>query len=155
MDIIDAHYWFDNMHYYMLYLHYYKINFVHYTQKFRERLGKQKGAEASTSNQDAQKRKQRGKKVDHLYSRSTTEFINCLKSLTPRQKEAVHELGFGAILHLNIKEIPGYIAYLVLKSFNLAQFQILLSGGGNLTLDEEDVHLTLGFSRGPVRVCIL
>lgn len=92
--------------------------------KFRQRLATHKGAEASTSNQDAEKRKQRGKKVDHLHSRSTTEFIKCLIGLTPRQKEVVHELGFGAILHFNIKEILGYIAYWVLKTFNLARCEI-------------------------------
>ena len=121
-------------------------------QKFRERLKEGNTAETSTSDQEADKRKQRGKKVDHLYSRSTTEFLNCLKGLTPRQKEAMHDLGFGAILHFNVKEIPGYIAYWVLKSFNLARCQIPLCGGGALTLDEEDVHLTLGFPRGPTPI---
>ena len=66
----------------------------------------------------------------------------------------MHDLGFGAILHFNIKEIPGYIAYWVLKSINLARCQIPLCGGGSLTLDEEDVHLTLGFLRGSTPMLI-
>ena len=111
-------------------------------QKFRERLEEQKTAKVSTSNEEADKRKQRGKKVDQKN----------LKGLTPRQKEAMQELGFGAMLHYNIKEIPGYIAYWVLKSFNHARCQIPLCGGGSLTLDEEDVHLTLGFPRGPTPI---
>ena len=90
-------------------------------QKFRDRLKEQQMAEASTSSEDAEKRKTRGKKVDHLYTRSTTKFVNCLKELTPRQKEAVEELGFGAMLHYNISEIPGYITYWVLNSLNLAR----------------------------------
>ena len=54
-------------------------------QKFRERLKEQKTADASTSNEEGDKRKARGKKVDHLYTRSTTKFVNCLKGLTPRK----------------------------------------------------------------------
>ena len=60
----------------------------------------------------------------------------------------MQELGFGAILHYHIKEIPGYIAYWVIKPFNLARCQTPLCEGGSLTLDEEDAHLTLGFPRG-------
>ena len=40
----------------------------------------------------------------------------------------------------------------MLKSFNLARCEIPLSRGVSLTLDEEDVHLTLGFPRGPTRI---
>ena len=65
-------------------------------QMFRERLAEQQRAEASSSHEDAEKRKPRGKKVDHLYCRQTpTEFIACIKSLTPRQKEAVNELDWS------------------------------------------------------------
>ena len=55
------------------------------------------------------------------------------------------ELGFSAVLEFNIREFPGYLAYRV--SLNLARCEIPLSGGDRLTLDEEDVHLTLGFPR--------
>ena len=62
------------------------------------------------------------------------------------------ELGFGAVLEFNIREYPGYLAYRVLKSLNLARCEIPLSGGDRLTLDEEDVHLTLGFPRGRIQI---
>ena len=98
-------------------------------QKLRERLAKEK-AETSSANEDVEKKKPRGKKADHLYCRQNpTEFISCIQSLTPRQKEAVNELGFGAVLDFNIREIPWYLAYRVLKSFNLARCEIQLSGG--------------------------
>ena len=98
-------------------------------QKFCERLNEQNSAEASISNQEANKRKKRGKKVDHLYCRSTT-VLNYLEGLTPRPKVVMYDLGFDAILHFNIKEIPCYIAYWVLKSFNLTGCQIPLCGVG-------------------------
>lgn len=105
--------------------------------------------ESSTALVEGPKKNARGRKVDHLYFRQTpTEFISVIQNLTPRQKEAVNELGFGPVLDFNITEIPGHLAYWVLKTFNLARCQIPLSGGGSLTLDEEDVHLTLGFPRG-------
>ncbi|XP_042043884.1 uncharacterized protein LOC121789502 [Salvia splendens] len=121
-------------------------------QKFRQRLADQK-AETSKANEEVEQMKSRGKKVDHLYCRRIpTDFLDCLKRLTPRNIKAIHELGFGAILSFNIKEIPGYLAYWVLTNFNLARCKIPLSGGEDLTLDEEDVHLTLGFPRGPTRI---
>ena len=73
-------------------------------------------------------------------------------SIAQKFKEAVEELGFGAMLHYNISEIPGYIAYWVLNSLNLARCQIPLCGGGGLTIDEDDVHLTLGFPKGPTPI---
>lgn len=41
--------------------------------KFRERLREQQTVEASTSNEDGEKRKARGKKVDHLYRECTMD----------------------------------------------------------------------------------
>ncbi|XP_042023061.1 uncharacterized protein LOC121770390 [Salvia splendens] len=91
-----------------------------------------------------------GRKHDRLYSRRTpSEFIDCLKRLNPRQKKAVTDIGFGAVLDFDVKEIPPYLAYWVLSALNLPRCQIQLTGGEHLTLDEEDVHLTLGFPRGP------
>ena len=60
--------------------------------KLRHRLAKGK-AETSTAREDVKPRKPRGKKANHLYCRRTPmEFLNALKSLTPRQKKAVKEL---------------------------------------------------------------
>ncbi|XP_042043173.1 uncharacterized protein LOC121788594 [Salvia splendens] len=66
------------------------ILLVGIAQKFRERLSE---AGTSTSPKETEDRKPRGRNVDHLYCRRTpTEFLNCIKSLTLRQKEAVRNL---------------------------------------------------------------
>ncbi|XP_047956249.1 uncharacterized protein LOC125201983 isoform X2 [Salvia hispanica] len=80
-------------------------------QKLRHRLAEEK-AETSSANEDVEKKKPRGKKADHLYCRQNpTEFISCIQSLMPRQKESVNELGFGAVLDINISprvlSLPG------------------------------------------------
>ena len=74
-------------------------------QKLRHRLAEDK-AETSTSHEDVEPRKTRGKKADHLYCRRTmTEFLNALQSLTPRQKEAVKELEVIQQLEVKIPKL--------------------------------------------------
>ncbi|XP_042058913.1 uncharacterized protein LOC121803300 [Salvia splendens] len=88
-------------------------------QKLRDRLA---AAAPSTSVADVQQKQVKGRKTDRLYCRRTpSEFLNCLKQLNPRQRRAVTEIGFGAVLCFDIKEIPSFLAFWVLNALNLAR----------------------------------
>ncbi|XP_041991921.1 uncharacterized protein LOC121742745 [Salvia splendens] len=65
-------------------------------KRFRDRLAE--GAPSAVAG-DAEKKQLKGRKPNQLYCRRPPlEFFNYLKQLNPRQKRAVTEIGFGAVL---------------------------------------------------------
>ncbi|KAL1544913.1 hypothetical protein AAHA92_21704 [Salvia divinorum] len=75
-----------------------------------------------------------------------------LQSLNDKQRSAVKEIEFGALLHYNIKSIPRALARYLLENFEPISCSIALNTGDLLFLDEEDVHITLGFPMGPLPI---
>ncbi|XP_041995570.1 BTB/POZ and MATH domain-containing protein 4-like [Salvia splendens] len=95
---------------------------VAFAKKLRDRLAE---GVPSTSASDVEQKTIKRRKTDRLYCRRTpSEFLNCLKQLNPRQKRAVTEIGFRAVLSFDIKEIPSFLAFWVLNALNLACCQI-------------------------------
>lgn len=74
--------------------------------------------------------------------------MKCIKRLNPRQREAVNELDFGAILHYNVPYLPNLLGYWILSVFNPNRCRIEFSSEESLPIFEEDVHLTFGFPKG-------
>ncbi|XP_042016180.1 uncharacterized protein LOC121764189 [Salvia splendens] len=82
-----------------------------------------------------------------LAGRSNTDFfVDMLESLNKNQRRAVREIEFGALLNFNIRSFPRSLAYYLIYNFNHKSSSIKLNSGESLFLDDEDVHITLGFS---------
>lgn len=65
---------------------------------------------------------------------------------------AVQSLGFGALLHLNITEIPGKLAYWCASQFDQLTCSILMPDGTQLHISEEDIWVTVGVPKGTIAI---
>ncbi|KAH6775069.1 hypothetical protein C2S52_012630 [Perilla frutescens var. hirtella] len=74
---------------------------------------------------------------------------NAVAKFNETQKQSVRDLGFGALLHLDIKDMPPKIAYWVLDNFDTKRCEIVLEGDRRVRVGEDDVRLIFGFPRGP------
>ncbi|KAL1554277.1 hypothetical protein AAHA92_14855 [Salvia divinorum] len=84
--------------------------------------------------------------------RSPLYFVEMLQSLNDKQRAAVKEIGVDTLLHYNIKSIPRVLARYLLENFEPISCTIVLNSDDLLFLDEEDVHITLGFPMGPLPI---
>ena len=84
--------------------------------------------------------------------RNTDFFVDMLESLNENQRRAVREIGFGALLNFNIRSFPRALAYYLINNFNSKTSSIELNSGESLFLDDEDVHITLGFPIGSLPI---
>ena len=84
--------------------------------------------------------------------RNTDFFVDMLESLNENQRRAVREIGFGALLNFNIRSLPRALAYYLINNFNSKTSSIELNSGESLFLDDEDVHITLGFPIGSLPI---
>lgn len=80
--------------------------------------------------------------------RNTEFFVDMLENLNQNKKRAVQEIGFGALLNFNIRSFPRALAYYLINNFDSTSSSIKLNSGESLFLDDEDVHITLGFPIG-------
>ena len=71
-----------------------------------------------------------------------------LSDISDEQKKDIIELGFQFLLALRIEKIPSKLARWLVESFDTCRRAIKLRGGDELRILEEDVYLTMGFSRG-------
>ncbi|XP_057803563.1 uncharacterized protein LOC131018886 [Salvia miltiorrhiza] len=84
-----------------------------------------------------------------LKNRTTTAtFHDKLGELNDAQKEAIRAIGFGRILELKVRQIPGKLAYWVLDKFNSASCELQVDDGRNLKVTEDDVYRVFGFPKG-------
>ncbi|KAH6827467.1 hypothetical protein C2S53_002504 [Perilla frutescens var. hirtella] len=77
---------------------------------------------------------------------------NTIKGLTDVQKQEVRDMGFGAILHLDINNVPPKLAYWILDNFDTNRCEIVLEDGRRVHVGEEDVRLMFGFPRGQIPI---
>ncbi|KAL1544447.1 hypothetical protein AAHA92_21298 [Salvia divinorum] len=79
---------------------------------------------------------------------STPKYFNkVVSSFNSKQKKAVVELGFGSLLNLQLYYMPGKLAFWLASYYNPLKGTLPLFAGDGEHIDEEDVHLTLGFPR--------
>ncbi|XP_057775413.1 uncharacterized protein LOC130994385 [Salvia miltiorrhiza] len=84
-----------------------------------------------------------------LNTRTTlASFHDTLLKLNEAQKNAVRDIGFGHILDLKVKELPGRIAYWALKSFNPKTCELEISPTFRVKVTVDDVYRVFGVPQG-------
>ncbi|KAH6766684.1 hypothetical protein C2S52_017667 [Perilla frutescens var. hirtella] len=68
------------------------------------------------------------------------------------QEEAVRQLGFGSILHLDITKLPQKITYWLLENFDLVSRELQLQHGRRLRIEVSNVSVIFDFPRGPHKI---
>ncbi|XP_057775900.1 factor of DNA methylation 4-like isoform X2 [Salvia miltiorrhiza] len=81
-------------------------------------------------------------------------FYDRIQMLNVPQKAAIREMGFGKILDLGIREIPGKLAYWTLDRFNSRSCAMELNDGLKLEITEDDVYRVFGFPKGEKKIDI-
>ncbi|KAH9607572.1 hypothetical protein KSS87_014612 [Heliosperma pusillum] len=66
--------------------------------------------------------------------------------LSEKQIQAIQEMGFGSLLLLQIKKVPGSLAYWLVSNYDPIKGCLL---DGKLPILEEDIYLSLGLPMGP------
>ncbi|XP_042029974.1 protein FAR1-RELATED SEQUENCE 5-like [Salvia splendens] len=87
--------------------------------------------------------------------RNTDFFVNMLETLNKNKKRDVREFGFGALLNFKIRSFPRSLAYYLIYNFNHKSCSIKLNNEESLFLDDEDVHITLGFPMGSLPMSMI
>ncbi|XP_057774966.1 uncharacterized protein LOC130993945 [Salvia miltiorrhiza] len=93
--------------------------------------------------------KRRTPKLPTLNTRTTpAAFHDALLKLNDAQMSAVRDIGFGSILDLKVKDLPGGLGYWILKKFNPQTFEIEVDAMRRFKVTESDVYRVFGFPRG-------
>ncbi|KAL2893663.1 O-fucosyltransferase 16 [Bienertia sinuspersici] len=79
---------------------------------------------------------------------SPSSVCSVMKNLSPSQKKAVNEIGFGSLEYLKVTQIPLQLGYWLVKHFDANSCSLVIPGGDALTISEEDVHEVLGLPIG-------
>ncbi|CAH9138355.1 unnamed protein product, partial [Cuscuta epithymum] len=84
-----------------------------------------------------------------LYNRSSPHVIvQAIAKFNDKQREEVISIGFGAMLHLYITELPSKLGYWVVDNFDPRSCTMKVSGDIRVHVTDEDVENALGFPRG-------
>lgn len=75
-----------------------------------------------------------------------------VRAFNAKQKKAVVEMGFSALLNLNLDYLPGELCYWLATNFKPLPSKLPTFDGSGVHVDENDVHLTLGFPKGSVKI---
>ncbi|CAI9099781.1 OLC1v1036651C1 [Oldenlandia corymbosa var. corymbosa] len=65
------------------------------------------------------------------------------------QRQAIRDMGFGALLDLKIENIPTTLCTFLANNFQTGARQVLLNGNNVLDIKQEDVVVVLDLPRGP------
>ncbi|XP_074302425.1 uncharacterized protein LOC141633985 [Silene latifolia] len=76
-------------------------------------------------------------------------FQNFIKRLSPKQREAVNEIGFGCLLELEITQICGNLGMWLVRNINPYSLELTLAPNSSFRITEVDVYLALKLSCGP------
>ncbi|KAJ8421869.1 LOW QUALITY PROTEIN: hypothetical protein Cgig2_016479 [Carnegiea gigantea] len=101
---------------------------------------------------------QRNKKIRHKKVKKFNNQMSpkglqqLIENLNNKQKEVVKEIDFRSFLHLQAGMILGKLALWL--NFNNFSCSLPLANG-RIRLTEHDVHMTLGFAKGPLELCYL
>ncbi|XP_019184037.1 PREDICTED: uncharacterized protein LOC109178942 [Ipomoea nil] len=105
-------------------------------------------AETSTR----RRRRTREHRRDYFNTRMGPKLMfDLVQRLSPRQKQAVVETGFGGLLHLQLCTNESKLVQYLLDNFNVCRCDFVLEDD-SLHIEEEDVEYTLGIPRGPLKV---
>ncbi|KAK1388407.1 hypothetical protein POM88_016585 [Heracleum sosnowskyi] len=108
----------------------------------------EKAAKAAKAKPNTEDRKQ------ILVRTSPNTFANTVRALSDEQKQWVVDVGFGSILSFSLTKFPLKLAYNVVWSYNMDDFEMDLLAG-KIPITEDDVHEVLGLPQGPRRIQIV
>ncbi|XP_057805365.1 uncharacterized protein LOC131020520 [Salvia miltiorrhiza] len=92
-------------------------------------------------------------KVLSLNTRTTlASFHDSLLKLNAAQQDAIRDTGFGYLLDLTVKELPGRLAYWAPKSFNPKTCELEISSNFRLKVTVDDVYRVFGLPKGVQRI---
>jgi hypothetical protein len=84
---------------------------------------------------------------------SPKQLVEFLATITGAQVRAIKEIGFGSILDLRVKIIPGAIGYYLVEHFDVVSMSLNLHiGKESLHITDREVHDTLGIPIGHDKV---
>ncbi|PWA57675.1 ulp1 protease family, C-terminal catalytic domain-containing protein [Artemisia annua] len=90
--------------------------------------------------------------VDRIHQRiSLWSLHRLLPNLSPKQREDVNEIGFGAVLRFSIKDVPTRLGYWLLDNFDEDRC-VLNVDGKEISITRETVRDVLGIPMGDVPV---
>ncbi|KAH6827979.1 alpha carbonic anhydrase 2 [Perilla frutescens var. hirtella] len=81
-----------------------------------------------------------------------TIVTKAVMEMNKAQEEAVRQLGFGSILHLDINQFPQKITYWLLENFDPVSRELQLQHGRRLRIEVSDVSVIFNFPRGPHKI---
>ncbi|KAK9671539.1 hypothetical protein RND81_12G037400 [Saponaria officinalis] len=86
---------------------------------------------------------------EDLYSSANVggDFIKSNPSA--KQISDIKDIGFDGLLKLKLENVPGHLAYWLVKTFNPFESSLM---GGQLPIRDEDIHLAVGIPLGPLNV---
>ncbi|XP_057803571.1 uncharacterized protein LOC131018895 [Salvia miltiorrhiza] len=117
--------------------------------KRRRRFNQQKDATCKRRGALKINQEEEPVKFPSLYTRTTpSSFYDALQQLNDDQKKAVHDIGFGSILSLQVKKLPCRLAYWILEKFDERRCELELDGGSRVKITEDDVYRVYGFPKG-------
>ncbi|PWA77711.1 hypothetical protein CTI12_AA224150 [Artemisia annua] len=119
----------------------------------RKRIRKSKlVGEAVTKNKDEKGVGCKVPDVDRVHQRiSLWSLHRLLPNLSPKQREDVTEMGFGAVLRFSIKDVPTRLGYWLLDNFDEDRC-VLNVDGKEISITRETVRDVLGIPMGDVPV---
>lgn len=79
---------------------------------------------------------------------STVALVKAIQDFTPRQRQAVVDLGFKTILQLKITYFPSKLAYWIVENFDYRDSTISLKKNRSIEINKEDIYRIFDFPRG-------
>lgn len=76
------------------------------------------------------------------------QLIKAFGEFNGARKQAVHDLGFGHLIELQIMDIPEKLGFWVLDKYDSMSYEIIINQRKRIYVNEESVQVTLGFPRG-------
>ncbi|CAH9110150.1 unnamed protein product [Cuscuta epithymum] len=120
----------------------------------KQKIKKKKAEEEEEFEEDEEEiEKEENAKYPKLWTRmSPSSITEIMKNLSAEQKKEVVEMGFGPLLNLEVKQLPMQLAYWLLDNFDSRSVSLLLPNNERLRINEDGVHVTLGFPKGKINV---
>ncbi|XP_057793089.1 uncharacterized protein LOC131009695 [Salvia miltiorrhiza] len=79
---------------------------------------------------------------------SPASLFKKISLMNEAQKQAVRDMGFGSVLQLGVRKLPGKLAFWVVEHFDCKSCSIVVGGNQGIRVDEDDVYRVYGFPKG-------
>ncbi|XP_057805786.1 uncharacterized protein LOC131020534 [Salvia miltiorrhiza] len=79
---------------------------------------------------------------------SPASLFKKISLMNEAKKQAVRDMGFGSVLQLGVRKLPGKLAFWVVEHFDCKSCSIVVGGNQGIRVDEDDVYRVYGFPKG-------